>query len=101
MAAAKSAEALPARYQEAFPLAEIAEDATASPRATLGADALRVDESGTHCGSVREATTPRTGESRHEAIAYAAYILSQARGFAPGHELDDWLAAERALEASA
>lgn len=27
-------------------------------------------------------------------IAIAAYFKAQARGFAPGHELDDWLAAE-------
>lgn len=34
-------------------------------------------------------------ESRHEAVARAAYFLAQARGFAPGHELDDWLVAEQ------
>lgn len=27
-------------------------------------------------------------------IAEAAYYRAQARGFAPGHELDDWVAAE-------
>ena len=30
-------------------------------------------------------------------IARAAYYLAEQRGFAPGHELDDWLAAERQL----
>ena len=34
---------------------------------------------------------------RHEEIALAAYFLSEKRGFAPGHELDDWHAAEAAL----
>jgi hypothetical protein len=24
----------------------------------------------------------------------AAYLIAQRRGFAPGHELEDWLAAE-------
>lgn len=32
-------------------------------------------------------------------IAEAAYYKSQARGFEPGHEVDDWLSAERAVEA--
>ena len=27
-------------------------------------------------------------------IAVAAYFISAQRGFEPGHELDDWLAAE-------
>jgi hypothetical protein len=34
-------------------------------------------------------------ESRHEAIARAAYFLAEARGFEHGRELEDWLAAER------
>ncbi len=32
--------------------------------------------------------------SRWEQIAVAAYFRAQARGFTPGGELDDWLAAE-------
>ena len=35
----------------------------------------------------------------HHRIAVAAYFLSERRGFEPGHELDDWLAAEDAIEA--
>lgn len=31
---------------------------------------------------------------RYEAIALAAYYLSEQRGFAPGHELEDWCEAE-------
>ncbi len=40
--------------------------------------------------------------SAHEAqqmIAVAAYYRAQARGFAPGCELDDWLAAEAEVSA--
>lgn len=33
-------------------------------------------------------------EERHELIAKAAYFRSEQRGFVPGAELDDWLAAE-------
>jgi hypothetical protein len=32
---------------------------------------------------------------RQAEIAKAAYFLAQQRGFVPGHELDDWLAAEK------
>jgi hypothetical protein len=35
--------------------------------------------------------------SRHAMIAEAAYYRAQRRGFAPGHELEDWLAAEAQL----
>jgi hypothetical protein len=36
-------------------------------------------------------------EVRQNIIAKAAYFKAQQRGFAPGHELDDWLAAEQDL----
>ncbi len=35
---------------------------------------------------------------RHEMIAHAAYYRAQRRGFAPGHELEDWLAAEAEVD---
>jgi hypothetical protein len=35
-----------------------------------------------------------TAESRYRLIAELAYFKAQQRGFAPGHELEDWLAAE-------
>jgi hypothetical protein len=39
-------------------------------------------------------------EERYRAIAHAAYLRAERRGFAPGHEVDDWLAAEAEFEAS-
>ena len=33
-------------------------------------------------------------EERHLLIAQAAYFRAEDRGFVPGQELDDWLAAE-------
>jgi hypothetical protein len=36
---------------------------------------------------------------RKQMIADAAYFLAEQRGFRPGHELDDWLSAERQIEA--
>ena len=37
--------------------------------------------------------------SLQELIAVEAYYLAEARGFAPGAELDDWLTAEAQVEA--
>jgi len=39
-------------------------------------------------------------EMRHEMVATAAYFIAEQRGFAPGHELDDWRAAEAAVNAT-
>lgn len=43
--------------------------------------------------------TSRDGQTgpHHEHIAQAAYFIAQARGFAPGADLDDWLAAEQQI----
>ncbi len=43
---------------------------------------------------------PMTEEERRDAIATAAYLLAEQRGFAPGHELEDWLAAEARVNAT-
>ena len=37
-------------------------------------------------------------DSRRELIARAAYLRAERRGFEPGHELDDWCAAEREID---
>jgi hypothetical protein len=34
-----------------------------------------------------------------ERITQRAYEIAEQRGFSPGHELDDWLQAEREIEA--
>jgi len=36
--------------------------------------------------------------SRHELIAELAYFRALKRGFEPGHELEDWLAAEAEID---
>jgi hypothetical protein len=41
---------------------------------------------------------PHIAENREASIALAAYLIAQRRGFAPGHELDDWLAAENEVD---
>lgn len=35
---------------------------------------------------------------RHELIAQAAYFRAKHRGFEPGHELEDWQAAESEVD---
>jgi hypothetical protein len=37
-------------------------------------------------------------EGREKLIREAAYFKAQERGFIPGHELDDWLAAETEID---
>lgn len=49
--------------------------------------------------ALRGVVMAAAAKTRREAIAKAAYRLAEKRGFAPGHELDDWLAAERQREA--
>jgi len=39
-------------------------------------------------------------DARHRRISEAAYRIAEARGFASGSELDDWLAAERDVDAT-
>ena len=39
--------------------------------------------------------------TREQRIAERAYLRAEQRGFAPGGEVEDWLAAERELDAQA
>ena len=36
-------------------------------------------------------------EAHRKRVAESAYYRAKARGFAPGHEIEDWLAAEAEL----
>ncbi len=40
-----------------------------------------------------------TPEGRRAMIAEGAYLRAERRGFAPGHETEDWLAAETEVDA--
>ncbi len=51
--------------------------------------------------TVRQKRTRRVNdEERLEMIRVAAYHIAAKRGFGPGSELDDWLAAEQAIKQS-
>ncbi len=43
--------------------------------------------------------TTLTAEARERLIAETAYRIAELRGFGLGHELDDWLEAEREVDA--
>ena len=43
--------------------------------------------------------TPHMHEDRDACIAEAAFFIAERRGFAPGHELEDWLRAENQVDA--
>jgi hypothetical protein len=40
-----------------------------------------------------------TAEARRAMIAQSAYLRAERRGLAPGHETEDWLAAEAEVDA--
>jgi Protein of unknown function (DUF2934) len=42
--------------------------------------------------------TPAAAAERRELIAKAAYYRAERRAFGPGHELEDWLAAETEVD---
>ncbi|MBS0388706.1 MAG: DUF2934 domain-containing protein [Proteobacteria bacterium] len=44
------------------------------------------------------AAAPEMPEERRARIAESAYFRAERRGFAVGHELEDWLAAEQDIE---
>jgi hypothetical protein len=41
----------------------------------------------------------RSAATRRDRIAIVAYFLSEARGFAPGHEAEDWALAQAEVDA--
>ena len=49
-------------------------------------------------GGLAEGVAQVDPELRREMIATAAYYIAEQRGFAPGHEQDDWYRAELAIE---
>ena len=46
----------------------------------------------------RAVTRGASAQKRYEMIAEAAYFRAADRDFAPGHEIEDWLAAEKEVE---
>ena len=56
-------------------------------------NAVRAPQDAASAG-VRQPARPLTSEVVRSLIAEAAYRRAEKRGFAPGYEMEDWLAAE-------
>jgi hypothetical protein len=72
---------------------------------TAGQDALRAKLVAEVPDLEMESVVTRDGtyaeaEDRLEMIAEAAYYRAERRGFEPGHEIEDWLEAEAAVDAA-
>jgi hypothetical protein len=48
--------------------------------------------------AIAPATLTHAWDDREQMIREAAYFKAAGRGFEPGHELEDWLAAEHELD---
>jgi Protein of unknown function (DUF2934) len=47
---------------------------------------------------VERGEAPLDAVVREEMIRTVAYLRAESRGFGPGHELDDWIGAERQID---
>jgi hypothetical protein len=84
-------EAAPARQRKRVPT-NLSGATTTIPEANASDPAVAADE-------VKFVGEQLNYKSRYERIAESAYAYAQARGFAPGGEVDDWLRAEREVDA--
>ena len=76
---------------------------TAENRAADGVVGEAPSEASSHGVQITGSTLqhrelPSLSESREARIAEAAYWRAERRGFEPGHDIDDWLHAEREID---
>lgn len=82
-------------------MAEVKKERRAAPRKPKAAPPVErraASRKPTATASTAPAAAPSTrvaDDERQRLIAEAAYYRAQARGFAPGYELEDWVAAEQ------
>ena len=67
----------------------------ARPRKSPSSPTRAADKTSAHTAA---AQAPHPPLDRYASIAQAAYFRSQHRGFKPGHEMEDWLAAEAEVD---
>lgn len=70
-------------------------DDSEMPVADEGGDELQLIEADAAAATDDDSSR---AAARYARIALAAYRRAEARGFGPGKELDDWLAAEREVD---
>jgi DUF2934 family protein len=63
-----------------------------------GKTARPIESQGNEVISHSVATPASSPEERHLRISISAYRRAETRGFEPGGELEDWLAAEREVD---
>ena len=81
------------RSKESPPTPSPAVGSAARPRRRKPTEAVAAESAG---GTARAKVT---AEARRGMVAEAAYLRAERRGFAPGSEVEDWLAAEREIDA--
>lgn len=69
----------------------------AEPKEPSGSETPGITDSTAQASPDRPLADAANLAARHEEIARVAYYMAEARGFAPGRELDDWLAAEQQI----
>jgi len=74
-------------------------DAPKAPEPATPETALRGPPRGRKSAAGPPARVQLNPEARRALIAETAYLRAERRGFAPGHEVEDWLAAEVEVDA--
>jgi hypothetical protein len=87
---------------EAMRTSAHARTAKPSPKSVAKGRAAKRSAHAAPASTVAPETKPRAkplnDEERRALIAQAAYLRAEKRGFSPGQELDDWLAAESEID---
>jgi Protein of unknown function (DUF2934) len=86
---AKTVISKPAKRQTAATSATVSSASASKPDSSSKPNALR--------GS---SLAPVTAEMRRTMIAVAAYYIAEQRGFGHGREVEDWLLAEKQIDAA-
>ena len=72
------------------------------PLELVGESRVQAREKSVKAVFTKDPSMPRQSaellQDRHRQIAELAYLKAKQRGFAPGHELEDWLAAEAEVD---
>lgn len=71
--------------------------ATATPKRSKSGASAAPKPLSDHRGSLRQLATV-SEDKRQDMIREAAYYKAEKRSFAPGHEAEDWAAAEREID---
>ena len=72
---------------------------TATKKAATGKQAKKKTTASSKAKKSPPSAINISAEERWRMIATTAYLKAEARNFAPGHETDDWLEAEKEVDA--